>query len=141
MRVLRVVFDTSVLLTQARSGLTASSLWMAIRGLQVEPSVSWETYRHLRDKLAEPKFGIPTDHQATILAEYLRLADYVGNVPDAIQGMVEHPREKHFFDLAFAREVHALVSLSSVHLAYRGQTPFRICNITEFLGMLRPEAG
>ena len=125
---LRVVFDTSVLLAQARSGLTSSSLWIAIRGRGVEPLVSRETYRHFRDKLADPKFGI--------LAEYLRAADYVEQVPDATGGMVASSREKHFLDLAAAKEADALVSLSSVLLAYRGRMPFRVCNGTEFLELL-----
>lgn len=104
MSVPRIVVDTSALLAQARSGINDSSLWDAIRSERVVPLVSRATYEEFRDKLGDPRFGISSAARDTILAEYLRHAEYIRDVPDSGIKMNRDENDKLFVDLALARE-------------------------------------
>ncbi len=78
---MRVVADTSALLTQARSGLRDSPLWRGFASGTLVPLVCEDTYREFRRKLAECRLGLSVGVQTEILAEYLSYAEYVEKVP------------------------------------------------------------
>ena len=125
--------DTSALLTQARSGVTDSSLWRAIRNGRVVPLVSQATYSEFRDKLADPRFGIPEAERASILAEYLSYAEYTREVPDSGNTVCRDENDKPFVDLALAKEADAIVSVDPDLLDCNGLWDFPVLNMTEFV--------
>ena len=101
----------AALLTQAKSGITDSSLWEAIRRGRVIPLVSLATYEEFRRKLGDPRFGISEAARDSILAEYLRYAEYTRDVPDSGDAVCRDERDKPFVDLAMAKEADAIVSV------------------------------
>lgn len=128
----RVVVDTSVHLTQARSGLRESRIWIAIRNGSVVPLVSRATYLELRNKLGDPKFGISAAERDSILAEYLSFAEYTPDVPDS--GSQACPTEdKPFVDLAMAKEADVIVSADRGLLRCNGLWDFPVLTVTEFV--------
>ena len=133
MSVPRVVVDTSALLTQARSGITDSSLWDAIRGGRVVPLVSRATYEEFRTKLGDPRFGISSAARDTVLAEYLRYAEYTRDVPDSGIAMNRDGNDKPFVDLALAKEADAIVSADYDLLDCNGLWEVPVLNVTEFV--------
>lgn len=133
MNVPRVVVDTSALLAQARSGITDSSLWDAIRHGRVIPLVSRATYEEFRDKLGDPRFGISPGMRDSILAEYLHYAEYTRDVPDSGSDGIRDERDKPFVDLAMAKEADVIVSADFDLLDCNGMWDFPVMSITEFV--------
>lgn len=133
MKVLRVVLDTGVHLTQARSGLRDSSIWAAMRSGRVVPLVSRATYLEFRDKLGDPRFGISEAERDSILAEYLSYAEYIRDVPDSGSTVPQDEKDKPFVDLAMAKEADAIVSIDPDLLDCNGLWDFPVLNVTEFV--------
>ncbi len=133
MSVPRIVADTSALLTQARSGVTDSSLWDVIRKGRVVPLVSLATYAEFREKLADPRFSIPEAERASILAEYLSYAEYTRDVPDSGNEVCRDEKDRPFVDLALAKEADAIVSVDPDLLDCNGLWDFPVLNVTEFV--------
>ena len=133
MKVPRVVLDTGVHLTQARSGLRDSSIWVAMRSGRVVPLVSRATYEEFRDKLGDPRFGISEAERNSILAEYLSYAEYTRDVPDSGIEMRQDEKDKPFVDLAMAKEADAIVSIDPDLLDCNGLWDFPILSVTEFV--------
>ncbi len=124
--------DTSALLTQARSGITDSSLWDAMRNGRVVPLVSRVTYEEFREKLGDPRFGISPAARETILAEYLSHAEYTRDVPDSGDTKCRDEKDKPFVDLALAKEADAIVSADYDLLDCNGLWDVPVLNVTEF---------
>lgn len=133
MTVPRIVVDTSALLTQARSGITDSSLWDAIRNGLVIPLVSWDTYQEFRDKLGDPRFGVSRAARNSVLAEYLHYAEYTRDVPDSGVTVDRDEKDKPFVDLAMAKEADAIVSADLDLLDCDGLWDIPVLNVTEFM--------
>ena len=125
--------DTSALLTQARSGITDSSLWDAMRSGRVVPLVSRVTYEEFREKLGDPRFGISPAARDTILAEYLSYAEYTRDVPDSGVTVERDEKDKPFVDLALAKEADAIVSADYDLLDCDGLWDVPVLNVTEFI--------
>ena len=136
MNVSRVVIDTSGLLTQAKSGITDSSLWQAIRSGRVIPLVSLATYEEFRRKLGDPRFGISAAARDSILAEYLRYAEYTREVPDSGDAICRDEHDKPFVDLAMAKEADAIVSIDLDLLDCNGLWDFPVLTVSEFIRSL-----
>ena len=136
MNVPRVVVDTSGLLTQAKSGLTDSSLWEAIRSGRVIPLVSLATYEEFRRKLGDPRFGISAAARDSILAEYLYYAEYTRDVPDSGDAVCRDEHDKPFVDLAMAKEADAIVSVDPDLLDCNGLWDFPVLTVSEFVRSL-----
>ncbi len=133
MRVPRIVADTSALLTQARSGITDSSLWRAIREGHVVPLVSYATYEEFRDKLGDPRFGISQAVRDSILAEYLHYAEYIRDVPDSGNMVPQDESDNPFVHLAMAKEADAIVSVDPDLLNCNGMWDFPVITVAEFV--------
>lgn len=133
MSVPRIVMDTSALLTQARSGITDSSLWGAMRDGRVIPLVSQSTYEEFREKLGDPRFGISSAARDTILAEYLSYAEYTREVPDSGDTECRDEKDRPFVDLALAKEADAIVSADYDLLDCNGLWDVPVLNVTEFI--------
>ena len=136
MKITRVVLDTGVHLTQARSGLRDSSIWVAMRSGRVVPLVSRATYEEFRDKLGDPRFGISEAERNSILAEYLSYAEYTRDVPDSGIEMRQDEKDKPFVDLAMAKEADAIVSVDPDLLDCNGLWDFPVLTVTEFIRRL-----
>ena len=137
MPTLRVVLDTSALMTQAKSGLTSSLLWMLMREGSIRPVVSMDTYRHFRRVLGEARFGLTEDGQNTILAEYLYHAEFDASEISPVTTICTDPRHVPFVELAVAKEVNALVTVAPRMLAYNGSLPCLVCDITGLHQLIR----
>ena len=133
MSVPRIVVDTSALLAQAGSGITDSSLWDAIRNGRATPLVSRATYEEFREKLGDPRFGISPAERDSILAEYLRCAEYTRDVPDSGDTECRDEKDKPFVDLALAKEADAIVSADYDLLDCDGLWDVPVLNVTEFI--------
>lgn len=125
--------DTSALLTQARSGITDSSLWRAIRARRVIPLVSRATYEEFRTKLGDPRFGISPAARDSILAEYLHYAEYIRDVPKSGETVPQDESDNPFVDLAMAKEADAIVSVDPDLLNCNGMWDFPVVNVAEFV--------
>ena len=136
MNVLRVVVDTSGLLTQAKSGLTESSLWEAIRSGRVIPLVARDTYEEFRRKLGDPRLGISAAARDSILAEYLYYVEYTRDVPDSGDAVCRDEHDKPFVDLAMAKEADAIVSVYPDLLDCNGLWDFPVLTVSEFVRSL-----
>lgn len=136
MNVPRVVVDTSGLLTQAKSGVTDSTLWDAIRNGRVIPLVSLATYEEFRRKLGDPRFGISAAARDSILAEYLYYAEYTRDVPDSGCTVCRDEMDKPFVDLAMAKEADAIVSVDPDLLDCNGLWDFPVLTVSEFVRSL-----
>ena len=123
---LSVIYDTSVILAQMTPVPQDDSIiwrWM-VDGL-VEPVVSDYLVDELRRNLALPRFGLERAAQARILAEYLRHALVVDNIPPS--GVeCRDPKDVPVLDLAIWAGVDALVTLDPDLLALDGEFDFRI---------------
>ncbi len=133
MKVPRVVLDTGVHLTQARSGLRDSSIWVAMRSGRLVPLVSRATYEEFREKLGDPRFGISEAERDSILAEYLKYAEYIRDVPDSEIKVCQDEKDQPFVDLAMAKEADAIVSIDPDLLNCDGLWDFPVLNVTEFV--------
>ena len=133
MKVPRVVLDTGVHLTQAKSGLRDSSIWVAMRSGHVVPLVSRATYEEFREKLGDPKFGISEAERDSILAEYLNYAEYTRDVPDSGSTICRDEKDRPFVDLAMAKEADAIVSVDPDLSDCNGLWDFPVLNVTEFV--------
>lgn len=125
--------DTSALLTQARSGITDSSLWRAISSRRIIPLVSYATYTEFRDKLGDPRFGISPAARDSILAEYLHYAEYIRDVPNSGETVPQDESDNPFVDLAMAKEADAIVSVDPDLLNCNGMWDFPVITVTEFV--------
>lgn len=97
------------------------------------PLVSRATYEEFRDKLSDPRFGISPAARDTILAEYLRYAEYTRDVPDSGITMNRDENDKPFVDLALAKEADAIVSADYDLLDCNGLWDVPVLNVTEFV--------
>ena len=131
---MRVVADTSALLTQARSGLRDSLLWLGFASGALVPLVCEDTYREFRRKLAEPRLGLSLGVQTEILTEYLSYAEYVEKVPQGYDyGLIGVDRV--MLDLALWREADVLITLDGalLNLDGKGHFDLRIMRPGEFM--------
>lgn len=125
--------DTGALLTQARSGITDSSLWRAISSRRIIPLVSYATYTEFRDKLGDPRFGISPAARDSILAEYLHYAEYIRDVPNFGETVPQDESDNPFVDLAMAKEADAIVRVDPDLLNCNGMWDFPVITVTEFV--------
>ena len=138
MLMLRVVLDTSALMTQAKSGLTSSALWIMMQEGSIRPVVSMDTYRHFRRVLGEERFGLTKDLQDTILAEYLNHAEFDDSYVAPVTSICTDSRHVPFVELAVAKEVNALITVAPRMLAYNGLLSVPVCDITALHQLVRP---
>ena len=110
-----------------------SSLWNVIRSGRVVPLVSRATYAEFREKLGDPRFGISEAVRDSILAEYLRYAEYTREVPDSGSTVCRDEKDKPFVDLAMAKEADAIVSVDPDLLDCNGLWEFEVLNVTAFV--------
>lgn len=82
--------------------------------------------------MGDPKFSISEAERDSILADYLRHAEYTRDVPDS--GSDACPVEdKPFVDLAMAKEAEVIVSTDSGLLLCNGLWDFPVLTVTEFV--------
>ena len=102
-----------------------SVIWHWMAEGNVEAVVSDYLVDELRSNLALPRFGLERGARARILAEYLRHASVVDDVPHS--GVeCRDPADAPVLDLAIWARVDALVTLDPDLLSLDGEFDFRI---------------
>lgn len=98
--------------------------------------MSLATYEEFRRKLGDPRFGISAAARDSILAEYLRYAEYTREVPDSGDAICRDEHDKPFVDLAMAKEADAIVSIDLDLLDCNGLWDFPVLTVSEFIRSL-----
>lgn len=137
---LRAVLDTNAVLSAlVFGGGIAGRLRLAWQDGRCLPLVSTATVQELLRVLAYAKFGLSTDEQHELLADYLPYARSVRipHPPPAIPACRD-PFDAPFLHLAVAGKADVLVSGDKDLLALAGQVRFAVLAPAAFLDTLPP---
>ena len=122
----RVIFDNSAIL----NGMTpvpqrGSIIWHWMRTKAVQAITSDHLVIELTKNLADPRFRLGDEAQATIVAEYLQYAELFEHVPPS-GAFCRDPKDIPVLDLAIWQEVDAIVSSDPDLLVLDGEFKFDI---------------
>ena len=122
----RVIFDNSAIL----NGMTpvpqrGSIIWHWMQTRAVQAITSDYLVIELTRNLADPRFRLDAEAQATIVAEYLQYAELFEQVPPS-GAFCRDPKDIPVLDLAIWQEVDAIVSSDPDLLVLDGEYTFRI---------------
>ena len=135
MRTPRVVLDTGVFLAQLGSGLRDGSVWQFILMGRIIPLVSRATYLEFYRKLND--FNVEPMERDSILAEYLKYAEFTEVVPAYDGNIGRDEDDRPFVELAIAKEADALVSLDNDLLDCNGWWDFPVINVSGLVALVR----
>ena len=122
----RVIFDNSAIL----NGMTpvpqrGSIIWHWMRTRAVQAITSDYLVIELTRNLADPRFSLNPEAQATIVTEYLQYAELFELVPSS-GAFCRDPKDIPVLDLAIWQDVDAIVSSDPDLLELDGEFRFRI---------------
>ena len=122
----RVIFDSSAIL----NGMTpvpqrGSIIWHWMQTGAVQAITSDYLVIELTRNLADPRFRLDDEAQATIIAEYLQYAELFEQVPSS-GAFCRDPKDIPVLDLAIWQEVDAIVSSDPDLLELDGEYTFPI---------------
>ena len=122
----RVILDNSAIL----NGMTpvpqrGSIIWHWMQTRAVQAITSDYLVIELTRNLADPRFRLDAEAQATIVAEYLQYAELFEQVPSS-GAFCRDPKDIPVLDLAIWQEVDAIVSSDPDLLVLDGEYTFRI---------------
>ena len=125
----RVIFDNSAIL----NGMTpvpqrGSIIWHWMQTETVRAITSDHLVVELTRKLADPRFRLDAEAQATIVAEYLQYAELLELVPSS-GASCRDPKDIPVLDLAIWQEVDAIISADPDLLVLDGEFTFRIIRV------------
>ena len=125
----RVIFDNSAIL----NGMTpvpqrGSIIWHWMRTGAVQAITSDYLVIELTRNLANPRFRLDNEAQATIIAEYLQYAELFEHVPSP-GAFCRDPKDIPVLDLAIWQEVEAIVSSDPDLLVLNGEFKFHILRV------------
>ena len=125
----RVIFDNSAIL----NGMTpvpqrGSIIWHWMQTETVWAITSDHLVVELTRKLADPRFRLDAEAQATIVAEYLQYAELFELVPSS-GASCRDPKDIPVLDLAIWQEVDAIISADPDLLVLDGEFRFRLLRV------------
>lgn len=132
----RVIYDTSAILSSMTPAPNRGSIvWHWMESGLVQTIVSDYLIDELVAKLAEPRFRLRPEEQASIITEYLQHTLAFDQVPQS-GAHCRDPEDIPILDLAIWQQVDAIITTDPDLLELDGEFTFRIINPAGFQQLL-----
>ena len=136
MNITRAIFDTSAILSSMTPAPNRGSIiWNWMETSLVQAIVSDYLIDELATNLAEPRFRLNPEQQASIITEYLQHTLAFDQVPQS-GAHCRDPEDVPVLDLAIWQQVDAIITTDPDLLELDGEFTFRIVNPAGFQQLL-----